>query len=294
MHWLVATLFGISLGGLTYVVFHALHEGADAYTGTYSEDTARQMEDMFLFVPPRRIAEIGWAAGASLFLLSFLALLFAAGAITLQRTILDLLLALAVGVAGLAAPRRIVLLLKARRLRRFNLQLVDTLVSMSNALKAGFSITQAFEAVVKNGENPIAQEFDVFLQQTRVGVSFSEALSNMDQRVGSEDLTLVVMAIEAARKTGGNLTEIFEKISATIRERIRIENRIRTLTAQGRLQGIVVGAMPAIIAVAMTLVRPTMMLPFLHSTAGLATLVAVAALVLCGALMIRKIINIDI
>ena len=82
---------------------------------------------------------------------------------------------------------------------------------MSNALKAGFSITQAFESVVKDGENPIAQEFDVLLQQTRVGVSFSDALVNMEKRVGSDDLSLVVVAIETARKTGGNLTEVFEQ-----------------------------------------------------------------------------------
>jgi tight adherence protein B len=191
-------------------------------------------------------------------------------------------------------PVQLLLALKRRRLRRFNVQLGDTLISMSNALKAGFSITQAIETVVKDGENPIAQEFDLFLQQTRVGVNFSDAITNLEKRVGSEDLTLVVQAVETARRTGGNLTEIFEKISHTIRERQRIENRIRTLTAQGRLQGIVVGIMPLIIAVALLIVDPGLMLPFIHSTVGISVFVLVGLLILAGALVIRKIVNIDV
>ena len=127
-----------------------------------------------------------------------------------------------------------------------------------------------------------------------MGVSFSEALRSLEDRVGSEDLSLVVQSIEIARQTGGNLTEIFEKISATIRERMRIEGRIRVLTAQGRLQGIVVGAMPLIIMIAMLLVDPELMKPFLQSGVGVATMAAVAVLVACGALLIRKIVRIDI
>jgi tight adherence protein B len=165
---------------------------------------------------------------------------------------------------------------------------------MSNALKAGFSITQAFESVAKEGEQPIAQEFDMFLQQTRLGVNFSDALTNMEERVGSADLSLVVNAIETARKTGGNLTEIFEKIASTIRERMRIENRIQTLTAQGRLQGLIVSMMPIVIGVALSIVDPAMMLPFLHSMTGLMIIATVIFLILCGGLVIRKIVNIDV
>jgi len=112
--------------------------------------------------------------------------------------------------------------------------------------------------------------------------------------VGSDDLTLVVVAIETARRTGGNLTEIFERISSTIRERLRIERRIKTLTAQQRLQGIVVGCMPVIITAALMIVDPEMMIPFLHSTIGLVIVGVVALLILCGALVIRKIIRIDV
>ena len=288
---LIAVLFAVSITGLAYTLLRAFYAGAEIYSGTYSQETARAFEDVFLFIPPRRIAEAGWAFSAA----TFIGLFFLAGSLV---TITGVLVGSGVGgLGGLLAfhfPHWLLSLLKARRLRRFNGQLADTLVSMSNALKAGFSISQSFEAVVREGENPIAQEFDVLLQETRVGVAFSDALANMSRRVGSDDLNLVVAAIEASRRAGGNLTEIFDKISETIRERLRIENRIHTLTAQGRLQGIVVGAMPIVILLALLFVDPELMLPFLHSRIGLIALSLAAVLIALGFFFIRKIIRIDV
>jgi tight adherence protein B len=292
--WLAPLGIALCLGGLVFSMFQTLLSEARTISAAHSEKTARDLEDLFMFIPVRRIAEAGWVSAAVCALFVFMALMFILGAGSPAVLAISLGMGLLAGLAGFRIPAGIVAFLKQRRLRKFNLQLVDTLLNMSNALKAGFSITQAFEAVVRDSEPPIAQEFDVFLQQTRVGVSFSEALQNMDQRVGSEDLTLVIQAIEATRKTGGNLTEIFEKIAATIRERMRIQNRIRTLTAQQRLQGIVLGAMPAIIGVALFIVDPSLMGPFLHSRAGLAVIGVVIILVTLGGLWIRKIVRIDI
>ena len=291
MIWILALLFAFSMAGLAYALLQAMYSGAEVYSGAYSEATAKQFEDIFLFIPPRRIAEAGWAVAAASF---FLVFLLTGDLTSLNGLIVGLILGTIAATLALQLPRRFVAILKQRRLHRFNNQLVDTLVGMSNGLKDGFSITQTFETVARDGEIPISQEFDAFLQQTRIGVNFADALRNMEDRVGSDDLMLVVRAIESARQTGGNLTEIFEKIAATIRERMRIEGRIRTLTAQGRLQGIVVGAMPVIIATALMIVDPGMMLPFFHSMMGIGVIIAVAILVLCGALVIRKIIRIDI
>jgi tight adherence protein B len=279
--------------GLAYVVSSALTDGAEAYSGEYSEDTARQFEDIFLFIPPRRLAELGWAAAATSFLLFFLL----AGQLASSSStgfLTGTVLGLAVAAFMLRLPRMLLAILSRRRADKFNNQLVDTLITMSNALKAGFSILQTFESVARDGENPIAQEFNVFLQQTRLGVNFNEALHNMEARVGSEDLTLVVLSIETARQTGGNLTEVFEQISATIRERMRIEGRIKTLTAQQRMQGRVVSAMPVFILVAMLALQKEIMLPFLQSTVGLISMASVVLLITMGSLMIRKIMDIDI
>jgi tight adherence protein B len=134
----------------------------------------------------------------------------------------------------------------------------------------------------------------VFLQQTRVGVRFEDALAQLGDRIASEDLTLMIAAIEIARKTGGNLTEVFDKIAATIRERARIEGRIRSLTAMGRLQGIVVGAMPALLLLALSLLEPKMIKTFVTSLPGIITLVVVVLLEIAGGLVIRKIIRIKV
>jgi tight adherence protein B len=288
---LISSLFALSLMGLTHVLLEAAYAGAERYSGTYSEDVARQFGDVFLFIPPKRISEAGWAGCAVAFIIVFL---LTGNLTSVSGVLIGLVFGAVAGILGLMAPWKLLDFLKARRRRRFNMQLVDTLVGMSNALKAGFSIMQAFESVVKDGENPIAQEFDVFLQQMRVGVSFSDALANMEQRVGSDDLSLVALAIETARKTGGNLTEVFEKISGTIRERMRIENRIRTLTAQGRLQGTIVALMPVVIGAAMLVVDPGMMVPFFHSLVGVICVAIVVLLIAAGALVIRKIIRIDV
>jgi tight adherence protein B len=288
---IIAILAGLSLAGVAYTIARALYSGAETYTGTYSEHIARQFEDIFQFIPPKQIAQAGWAMGGLAFVVVFASI----GSMnSLEGLLAGLLLGIIAGSIALQSPQLLLRFLKTRRLKRFNLQLVDTLMTMSNALKAGFSILQSFETAARDGENPIAQEFTLFLQETHVGVNFEDALRNMERRVGSDDLTLVVMAIETARKTGGNLTEIFEKIAHTIRERMRIEQRIRTMTAQGRLQGIVVGAMPIVIGVAMMILDPDMMMPFLYSPLGLGTIAAVIVLVATGAVIIRKIVNIDV
>ena len=184
--------------------------------------------------------------------------------------------------------------LDSRRRAAFNAQLPETLATMSNALRAGFSIAQAFDSVVEQGEPPVSEEFEILQQQLRVGMSFEAALESLSQRVGSDDLSLVTTAILISRKTGGNVTEIFDKISETIRGRMRIQRKIKSLTAQGRLQGIVVSAMPVFLGAVMTVIRPNMMIPFLTSATGVLSIAGMMVLVLLGWLMIRKIIKIDV
>jgi tight adherence protein B len=284
-------LAGLAAAGLVYQFLQAFFSGSTTYADQHAQQTARQLEDLFLFIPARRIADIGWTAAAFMFLLCNAAFFNLSNPIS---TTVGLILGLLFGAGAFQLPSLALVFLRERRRMRFNLQLVDALTHMSNALKAGFSINQAFETVVENGEKPIAEEFALFLQQLRVGVSFNEALANMDQRVGSDDLTLVCTSIDISRRTGGNLTEIFDTISLTIRERMRIESRVRTLTAQGRLQGIIVGAMPVVLGVALTVIRPGMMIPFLTSVTGMIAVGVMLVLLTLGALVIRKIIRIDV
>ena len=184
--------------------------------------------------------------------------------------------------------------LNGRYARKFDEQLTDALGTMSNALRAGFSISQAFESVAESDMHPISDEFALLLQQMRVGMSFDDALASLEKRIESDDLALVVMSIDIARKTGGNLTEIFDRISDTIRSRMRIERKVRTLTAQGRLQGLIVSLMPFLLCVVMTMMKPGMMILFLTSANGIACLAVASAMVLVGWLIIRKIVTIKV
>ena len=289
--WGAAALFAISFGLLVWVILSAFSEGAISYAGEYSDTTSRAFEDIFLFIPARRIAEAGWALAVMAFLL-FAGLLFNPNKPAVL--VLGLALGIVAAFGAFQLPRQLLAVMRTRRRRKFNEQLVEALGQMSNALRAGFSITQAFESVVQNAEKPIAQEFRVFLQQQRVGISFSDALEALDRRVGSEDLNLVCSAMEIARRTGGNLTEVFDNIARTIRERLRIRARVRTLTAQGRMQGMIVGSMPFLVGIGMAVLRPEIMMPFLRTPQGLAAVAAVLVLVAIGALVIRKIIKIDV
>ncbi|MBR4353924.1 MAG: type II secretion system F family protein [Kiritimatiellae bacterium] len=184
--------------------------------------------------------------------------------------------------------------LNNRRRARFNDQLPDALATMSNALRAGLSINQAFESVIENGQHPLSDEFRILVQSIKVGMSMEEALETMTERVGSEDLLLVNTAILISRKTGGNVTEIFDKISDTIRARMKIERKIKTLTAQGKLQGIIVSLMPVFLALIMTMLKPEMMIGFFLSPVGAISVLVTIVLIVLGWWMISKIVKIDI
>lgn len=184
--------------------------------------------------------------------------------------------------------------LDARRRDKFNEQLPEALATMTNALRAGFSISQAFDSVVEQGEKPMSEEFAILQQQLRIGMSFEQALESLSSRVGSDDLTLVTTALLISRKTGGNVTEIFDKISETIRERMKIERRVKTLTAQGRMQGLIVSVMPIFLGIVMTVMKPKMMIPFLTSGIGILAVLGMFVLIIVGWLIIRKIVKIEV
>ncbi|MFK7804274.1 MAG: type II secretion system F family protein [Anaerolineae bacterium] len=131
-----------------------------------------------------------------------------------------------------------------KRIRTFDDQLADTLNLWVNALKSGFSVLQAMEAISTEMPPPVSQEFERIIQEIRLGLDTEAALDNVLRRVPSEDFDLVVTAVKVQREVGGNLSEILDTISHTIRERVRIKGEIRTLTAQGRISGWIITMLP--------------------------------------------------
>lgn len=284
-------LAALAAGTLTWGLAAAFAEGAATAAGTYEREMTQSLEAMFLFVPAKRLVDLGWMAAAFVFLLAMLPFCRLEPVWVVPA---GLCVAGALASGAFFLPRLVVRHLRVRRLERFNLQLLEALPTMANALRAGFSINQAFDSVAQGTSGPIQQEFSLMLHQMQVGVSFSDALAELDRRVGSEDLTLVCTAIDIARRSGGNLTEIFETIAQTIRARLRIAQHVKSLTAQGRLQGLIIGAMPFLLAAGLAIFKPKLMLPFICSLPGALTLLAVCALVASGGWMIRKIVTIDV
>jgi tight adherence protein B len=162
-------------------------------------------------------------------------------------------------IGGLFIPRIYVSIRQRRRLNAFNDQLPDILSLWVNSLRAGFSVPQAMEAVAREAPVPASDEFRRVVSEIAIGIPIDIALNNMLSRIDSEDLDLVFTAVNIQREVGGNLAEILDTISHTIRERIRIKGEIRTLTASGRATGLLVGMLPFGLSILLFLISPEYM-----------------------------------
>lgn len=156
----------------------------------------------------------------------------------------SLVLGLIGAIVGLQIPRIGVSVTSSRRMKAFDNQLGDTLNLWVNALRTGFSVMQGMEAIATELPPPISREFERIIQEVRLGIDMEDALANSLRRVPSEDYDLVITAVNIQREVGGNLAEILDVISFTIRERVRIKGEIQTLTAQGRISGWIITALP--------------------------------------------------
>lgn len=182
----------------------------------------------------------------------------------------------------------------SRRQAAFLNQLGDTLIMVSNALRAGFSFMQAMELISKEMQPPIGVEFQKVINEMNLGATLETAMENMGRRMQSSDFDLVVTAVLIQRQVGGNLSQVLDSISNTINERIRMRNEISSLTAQGKLSGLIVGVIPIFIAFFIWSNNPDYFQPMLESPTGRGLLVGAVVLELLAILVIRKIIDIDV
>ncbi len=211
-------------------------------------------------------------------------------------------IALLVGaVMGFFLPRWYVRRRQGKRLNQFNKQLPDTITLIANALRAGSSFLQAIELVVREARPPISTEFGRVIREVNLGLPFEQALENLVRRVKSEDLELMVTAINIQYQVGGNLAEILDSIAFTIRERVRIKGEIRTLTAQQRMSGYVVAFLPIALAGFLFIIAPGFMEPMFDPTVAVLGIPAGVILIATGGMMmfigfmfIRRIVDIEV
>lgn len=209
----------------------------------------------------------------------------------------SILTGLAAGVLGAFLPPMYVKRAQAARLRQFDSQLSDMLNLVVNGLRAGFSTLQALEAVGRELPSPIADEFRRVVQEMQLGIPMEEALDHLLRRISSEDLDLVITAINVQREVGGNLAEILDVISFTIRERVRIKGEISALTAQGRATAWVIAMMPLALVAMLFLFNRDYIMQFFNPetrTCGLPMIILAALMVISGFYATQKIVQIDI
>lgn len=246
-----------------------------------AETAKTTLADMFIFLDPATMFRYNVAA---LFVLP-----------TLVWLLTDNPVFVAVAaIATLVLPKYYVVHLRKKRLKTFEAQLPDALLMVSGAMRAGASLNVALESMIKEQKPPLAQEFDLMVREQRLGVDFDTALVNMEKRNPVQDFSLVVAGMRISREVGGNLAEIMESLAHTLREKAAMEGKIRSLTAQGKMQGIIMSALPLLLMGILNLMEPKAMGAMFTTPIGWATLTVVLVMIGIGYFFISKITNIDV
>ena len=197
-------------------------------------------------------------------------------------------------VMGFFVPRVYLKMRKGRRLKAFNDQLGDTITLMANALRAGYSLIQAMETVSREMPSPIADEFARVVKEVGLGLSHEEAMNHLLDRVRSDDLDLLVTAINVQHEVGGNLSEILDSIGFTIRERVRIHGEVRVLTAQGMMSGYVISFLPIALMGILFVINREYIGSMFKEPCGWAMLALMTIMITVGFISIQKIVRIDV
>lgn len=238
-----------------------------------------------------RQADLTWKVGTFLFVSL---ILFALGVLAGILLHWPLLLAFAVGAVLLALPSIVVDVLRHRRMKAFLFHFPDALEMFARSLRAGHSFTGAIQLVAQEMPDPIGPEFQKVFEEQNLGIPLRQALVSMIDRVDLLDVKFFVTAILIQRETGGNLAEIIDKISYVIRERFRIQGQVRVFTAQARLTGYILTALPIALALIIMALNPNYLRPLWFEKFGRFLIGLGVVLQVTGAFIIRKIIRIKI
>lgn len=230
--------------------------------------------------------------------IQYLVVIPAAGGLLLGILTFDpfgfILMTAAGAYMGYNAPRWVLNAIRIRRGKKVEEQLMDAMILMSNALKSGLDIVQGFELVSRDLAPPISEEFGLVIKNYQLGTPFEKALLGMEDRIASRLLSYVIKAITIQRSVGGNLTKIFDRIVDNIREEGKLEEKMQSLTAQQRIQSVVVGIMPWAMLVLMFVFQPETMSKYYFSLLGLLTVVFCVIWMTIGMGIVRKLADIQV
>lgn len=276
----ISLLLALAVTGVTLTLAWGLQRWLPVARAAHAHHWQRELEQFFLFIDPRWVwtlsVTMGLAVGGLLLALS--------GSIWVAVC----------AAASLALPGWVLRRLRQQRIARFDGQLPDALMALAAALRAGAAAPSALRHLALEAEPPLAQEFQLVMREQRLGVPLDQALANLAARLPTEATTLSVAALRIAADTGGNLAEALERVAATVRARLHVHGRIDALTAQGRLQAWVVGALPVVLLLVLSRLEPTAMALLWQSAMGWGVMVTVLVLETLGIWWIRRIVAIDV
>lgn len=284
----VLIIIGVAVFIYTYVNSVRLFSWVDDQTYGTRDYILKKFEIMFIEVEPHKIT---WA---------LLFMSFGLGIITfciitaLGNTVLASVMGIVVLFVGWKAPKPIVDFFENRRKKEYQVQMVDALNLLANGLRAGLTMPQAIGMVVDEMPAPVSQEFNLVLQQAKIGVPLDEALENLKKRVYTEDNEMFVTAVNILRETGGNLAEVFDTIVLVIRERVRLQLKIDTYVASGKIQAYIIGAMPFLMMLMFGTGDPDYFPMLFGTVLGVVALIVICGMVSLGMFVILKIIDIKV
>jgi len=197
-------------------------------------------------------------------------------------------------VLGILGPWVYLGLKKAARLKAFNAALPDTLQIISSSLSAGLSLAQSVDTVVREGTEPIVSEFRRVIVESRLGVGLEDAMEGVAKRMDSRDFAWVVMAVRIQREVGGNLAELLNTVAATLREREYLRRHVAALSAEGRLSAWILGGLPPVFLVYLTLTQPTYIHPLYSTPIGILMCIAMVVLLVVGVFWMSKVAKVDL
>lgn len=288
MHWVVLLMVFSSVSGICFILcrtlFSDLEHGGTARTGPWD---GRSQIEYFISFPKLRKIQICFAVVGALIMLC---LLLVAG-VTFWAV--PFLMALA-GGAAFALPLLYFRRKVAKRNAEFRGKLLDVILGLNNGMRSGVALPQALEVVGRDIGGVMQEEISMTLYEYRLGIDFTAALVRLEKRMPDENLKLFVTAVGISLQTGGSLSDILDKIIETIRQRSIMEDKINTLTAQGKFESIVMACAPLMAFGILYVLDRQLMLPLVTTVLGWAAICVVLILETIGYLFIKKIITVEI
>ncbi|XGA80313.1 type II secretion system F family protein [Halomonas sp. CH40] len=278
---IISVLVALLATWITYLAGRTLMASATRYQKNFKDSAEHNLAEMFLFIEPQK-----------LFFINIIFLVLAFGVIILMGG--GIFVALIVASALGASPPLIYRYLHNKRRNRAVYQLPDALTGIANNLSSGLSLTQALETTIAFEQPPLSQELGLVLKELRIGVPFEEAMNNLYLRLPEAEVQLVTSAMTVSREIGGNLSETLLRIADTLCRRLQMEGKIKSLTSQGKLQGLVMTCLPIFLAIALSYMQPEAMSYFFNSWYGWVTIAVILIMESIGYFFIHKIVSIDV